>query len=257
MPPAPTCRVAEVRSKVPRTLPTAHVPGLEGDVGVHGVGDPGTGGRAGGDGGGHGSPSGGGEWLLHECSTTLLQPAYSQRRLTCHQTTDPGAAVRSSHKQARSVARRARGEEPPERGSRAGLAPPPRDERVERAAGPGSAAAGPVWSQFGGQSTVAPTRSGKPCSRLSAETCASPKLRTPGVSMIQPPPRQPQRDRAGRGVPALADALTTPTARSASGTSALTSVDLPTPECPTSTDTRPPSARADVVRGRSPSAPGG
>ena len=46
-------------------------------------------------------------------------------------------------------------------------------------------------------------------------------------------------------------ALTTPTARSASGTSRLTSVDLPTPECPTMTETWPASAARRSVRSSS------
>ena len=58
---------------------------------------------------------------------------------------------------------------------------------------------------------------------------------------------QRQRQRRHGRVAALADAADPPTARSASGTSALTSVDLPTPECPTSAETRPAS-RASARR---------
>ena len=45
-------------------------------------------------------------------------------------------------------------------------------------------------------------------------------------------------------------ALTAPMARSASGTSALISVDLPTPEWPTSTDIWPASRVAQLVQRR-------
>ena len=58
----------------------------------------------------------------------------------------------------------------------------------------------------------------------------------PGVSTIQPPP-------GSASIQTLVDvcrprpvtALTMPTSRAASGTSALTSVDLPTPLCPSRT----------------------
>ena len=63
----------------------------------------------------------------------------------------------------------------------------------------------------------------------------------PGVSMIQPPGSGSGSISAEVEVcrPRPVTALTSPTARSASGTSALTSVDLPTPLCPTSTLVRP------------------
>ena len=63
-------------------------------------------------------------------------------------------------------------------------------------------------------------------------TCASPKDRMPGVSTIQPPPAV-----RSSSITAEVDvcrprpvwALTMPMARSLPGTSALTSVDFPTP----------------------------
>ena len=83
----------------------------------------------------------------------------------------------------------------------------------------------------------------------SRSTCASPKLRTPGVSMTQPPPgssRAIADDEVCRPRPVTA--LTPPVARSAPGTSALTSVDFPTPECPTSTLTRSAQVLAQLVQ---------
>ena len=71
----------------------------------------------------------------------------------------------------------------------------------------------------------------------------SPKLRSPGVSMIQPPPGSGSATAEDEVcLPRPVTGLTVPTARSASGTSRLTSVDLPTPECPTSTLIRPASS---------------
>ena len=72
-----------------------------------------------------------------------------------------------------------------------------------------------------------------------------PKDRTPGVSMTHVPGSPGTRSATAEVDvcrPRPVTSLTTPTARSASGTRALTSVDFPTPECPTSTDIRPASA---------------
>ena len=71
--------------------------------------------------------------------------------------------------------------------------------------------------------------------------CASPNERMPGVSTTHPP-GSPGSASATAEVDVcrpLPTPETTPTARSASGTSTLTSVDLPTPLCPISADTRP------------------
>ena len=79
-------------------------------------------------------------------------------------------------------------------------------------------------------------------------TWASPKDRMPGVSITQPPPGSGSataEDEVCRPRPV---APTAPMARSASGTSALTSVDFPTPEWPTRTDTRPASRSRNGVR---------
>ena len=73
----------------------------------------------------------------------------------------------------------------------------------------------------------------------SRSMCASPKLRSPGVSMTQPPSGSSSAiadDEVCRPRPVTA--LTPPVARPAPGTSALTRVDLPTPEWPTRTLTR-------------------
>ena len=72
-------------------------------------------------------------------------------------------------------------------------------------------------------------------------TWASPNDRMPGVSMIQPSSSGSARATADDEVcrPRPVTSLTTPVARRARGTRALTSVLLPTPEWPTSTLTRP------------------
>ena len=98
---------------------------------------------------------------------------------------------------------------------------------------------------------MASARSAKAAARRRASTCASPNERTPGVSTTHPPPRQRQRHRRSGGVPALADPADRAGGPSASGTSAFTSVDLPTPEWPTSTETRPASSARTVVQRRS------
>ena len=90
---------------------------------------------------------------------------------------------------------------------------------------------------------------------------ARPNERTPGVSMIQPPSGSRSATAEVEVCRPLPTPVTVPIARSASGTSALTSVDLPTPECPTSTDSRPVSrsrSRPERRAGRVPApAPAG
>src|SRR3954451_24728593 len=85
-----------------------------------------------------------------------------------------------------------------------------------------------------GQSSVISSRSGNASIRSSGRTCASPNDLIPGVSMIQPAgPSSPGRANMIAEVevcrPRPVTALTTPTSRPASGTSALTKVDFPTP----------------------------
>ena len=89
-----------------------------------------------------------------------------------------------------------------------------------------------------------------PRARRPGVTWASPKDRTPGVSTTQPRPSGSGRAMAATVVwRPLPTADTTPVARAASGTSLLTSVDLPTPECPTSAETRPSSRSASASGG--------
>ena len=67
-------------------------------------------------------------------------------------------------------------------------------------------------------------------------TCATPNERTPGVSIIHPPPASASaiaEDEVCRPRPVAS--LTEPVARSALSTSAFTKVDFPTPEWPSST----------------------
>ena len=132
----------------------------------------------------------------------------------------------------------ARGEQPPER-----LHP----RRVEVAGGdrlvePALGLARAVRAAARADVRSRPRGRGTRRSAWSGSTCASPKDRMPGVSMIQPPRAgQRQHERRRRGVPtASGDRVDDARPRgSASGTSALTSVDLPTPLCPTSTLVRP------------------
>src|SRR5690606_34524867 len=87
-----------------------------------------------------------------------------------------------------------------------------------------------------GQVSATAARSGNPRRMLSGFTCPRPNDRTPGVSMIHPPVgtrSETVEDEVCRPRPVTA--FTTPVARSVPGTSALTSVDFPTPECPTAT----------------------
>ena len=90
---------------------------------------------------------------------------------------------------------------------------------------------GSSWLHDRGQSAVPSARSGNAWMTRSRSMCASPKLRRPGVSMTQPPPGS-SRAMADDDVcrPRPVTALTPPVARPAPGTSALTIVDLPTPE---------------------------
>ena len=129
-----------------------------------------------------------------------------------------------------SVSRRALagGEQPPERLDPVGVGLARRSTASSR---PHSGSSSP-WVQPRGQSSVISSRSGNAPIRSSGCTCASPKERMPGVSMIQPSPSG-QLAACSADVevcrPRPVTALTMPTSRSASGTSALTSVDLPTP----------------------------
>ena len=87
----------------------------------------------------------------------------------------------------------------------------------------------------GGQSTAASAISSNAARTSSAVTCARPNDRMPGVSMTVPPAGRSNStadDDVCRPLPIL---LTSPVARNASGTSRLTRVDLPTPDCPTNT----------------------
>ena len=68
-------------------------------------------------------------------------------------------------------------------------------------------------------------------------TWASPNERTPGVSITHPPARSGSAIADVEVCRPLPTPVTLPVARLASGTSAFTSVDLPTPECPIITDT--------------------
>ena len=121
--------------------------------------------------------------------------------------------------------------------------PPPacRARTRGRPAGPGGRSrAGSRRSPRRGRRT---RRSRRPGSRARARTTARPACRPPS----RPVGGQRQRERATvvcRPLPTAADHARP--RRSASGTSALTSVDLPTPECPTSADTRPASASASA-----------
>ena len=81
-------------------------------------------------------------------------------------------------------------------------------------------------------------RSPKAATIRSGVTWLSPKERTPGVSITQASTASGRRSAmAALEVcrPRPVTALTTPIARSAPGISALTRVDLPTPEWPTKT----------------------
>ena len=77
-----------------------------------------------------------------------------------------------------------------------------------------------------------------PITRL-LSTCATPKDRTPGVSIIHPLSEPNSRasaiaeDEVWRPRPVAS--LTEPVARSALSTKAFTKVDFPTPECPSNT----------------------
>ncbi len=84
----------------------------------------------------------------------------------------------------------------------------------------------------------------------------SPNERTPGVAMIQPWPPSPVSTRIDTVEldvwrPRPVTWLTTPVARFASGTRALTSVDLPTPEWPTATVVRSTSSARSSSSGTS------
>ena len=98
------------------------------------------------------------------------------------------------------------------------------------------------WVQPRGQDSVSSCRSGNASISWSGSTWASPNDRIPGVSTIQPPPGRASISAVTEVCrPRPVTAFTTPTDRKASGTSALTSVDLPTPLCPSSTLVRPAS----------------
>ena len=109
---------------------------------------------------------------------------------------------------------------------------------------------GPRCPQPRGQSSMAAARSSNAAGTSSGVTWASPNERTPGC-------RPPSRRRAPRAAAGPAPRrwcaapcrppTPGPTASAASGTRALTSVDLPTPECPTSADTRPASSCGQLV----------
>src|SRR6266704_852786 len=95
-------------------------------------------------------------------------------------------------------------------------------------------------SHPGGHWLAPSSRSGNAHNRSSGVTCASPNDRTPGVSITQPSSSGRRSATAELDVcRPMPNALTTPVARRASGTSRLISVDLPTPECPTNTDICP------------------
>ncbi|SKY04867.1 Uncharacterised protein [Mycobacteroides abscessus subsp. abscessus] len=100
-------------------------------------------------------------------------------------------------------------------------------------------AGGPRWVQPRGQFSIASWRSSKALTMSSALTCARPNERMPGVSITQPrglsssPGSGSATDCVDVWRP-LPTPLTTPVARSASGTRRFTNVDFPTPECPMS-----------------------
>ena len=112
---------------------------------------------------------------------------------------------------------------------------------------PGSSA---VCPHAGGQSTAASSISSNASRTSSAVTWASPNERMPGVSMTVPPAGRSNStadDDVCRPLPIL---LTSPVARKASGTSRLTRVDLPTPDCPTNTLIRQASRSMQLVERR-------
>ncbi len=122
----------------------------------------------------------------------------------------------------------------------------PRCRRARRRRRARTPARSSPWVQPRGQSSVSSSRSGNAPISSPASTWASPKDRMPGVSTIQPS-RPSCAGSASISAevevcrPRPVTALTCPIARSVPGTSALTSVDLPTPLWPTSTLTRPAS----------------
>ena len=135
--------------------------------------------------------------------------------------------------------------------SRAGRSRPSAT-RVSRAHS--GSAGGPRCPHPRGQSSMAAARSSNAAGTSSAVTWASPNERTPGVSTTQPPARSAGSGRASAATVVcrpLPTPDTRPTASAASGTRALTSVDLPTPECPTSAETRPTSRCASSSGHRS------
>ena len=110
--------------------------------------------------------------------------------------------------------------------------------------------------QPGGQPAIALGQVANAETTRSAEMWPSPKLRRPGVSMIQPPPGSGSATTDEEVCrPRPVTGLTAPTARPASGISVLTRVDLPTPEWPTRTLIRSASSAAqlrDQARGQRP-----
>ena len=143
-------------------------------------------------------------------------------------------------------------------GRRRRAAPGARPAARCRAGGPAAAQASRAHSgssavcpHSGGQSTAASAISSNAARTSSAVTWASPNERMPGVSMTMPPwgrSNSTTDDDVCRPLPIL---LTSPVARKASGTSRLTRVDLPTPDCPTSTLIRQGSRSSSVVQRRS------
>src|SRR5882757_1333194 len=124
---------------------------------------------------------------------------------------------------------------------------------------------GPRCPHPRGQSLIAAARSANALTTSLADTCASPNDRIPGVSITQPSGALSAASgpsgllNRGSGMATADDEVcrplptpeSRPTARSASGTSALTSVDLPTPECPMNADSRPVSTARSSSGGRS------
>ena len=89
-----------------------------------------------------------------------------------------------------------------------------------------------------GQSSAMRARSVNAPRMFAGSTWPSPKERTPGVSITHPVPPSPSSTRSeivddDVCRPRPVTSFTRPIARSAPGTSAFTSVDLPTPEWPT------------------------
>ena len=161
-----------------------------------------------------------------------------QRQVTAQHDEGPPRSRGGPFRMSSPPASRPAGAWPPRHGPR-----PRRSACPERT--PGSAG-GPRWPQPRGHSLIASARSENASITSSGSMWASPNDRMPGVSTTQPdPPAAAGRPTASTCVAPCPHRRPSPVARSASGTRRFTSVDLPTPEWPSSTVTLSASSGAD------------